>query len=188
MTTVYIDSDVIVASEISTEENHRESKKFMKYVIENKDPKFTFFTSIFTFLELASSMIRRTRDKDKTYSLLYRVMRTWKGSINPLPPIHSKKLTSFTRLVDSLIETSIKFRTRSGDTIHAQTVAQNDINYFITWNKKHFSHLGKKIKNFRVLTPSELLAKLETIKKEEKPLESFFSTMIRAWEELSSEP
>ena len=33
---IYIDSDVIVASEINDEENHAESEKFMEYVLRNK--------------------------------------------------------------------------------------------------------------------------------------------------------
>lgn len=34
---VYIDSDVMVASEIKGEQNHIESKKFMDYVLKTKD-------------------------------------------------------------------------------------------------------------------------------------------------------
>ena len=72
---IYIDSDVIVASEIDTEQHHVESKDFMKQVTENRGRHFVFFTSVFTSLELASAMIRRTQDRDKAYSLLYRVQR-----------------------------------------------------------------------------------------------------------------
>jgi predicted nucleic acid-binding protein len=160
MVNVYIDSDVIVASEIKEEKNHSESKKFMKYVLEHKNEHIIFFTSIFTFLELASSIIRRTRSKDKAYSLLYRIRNTWKDSINPLPPC-SKRNTRFTKLVDMLIETSIKFKTPSGDTIHAQTVAENDIDYMITWNKKHFSFMKRQIKDLEILNPTEFLEIIE---------------------------
>lgn len=161
---IYIDSNVIVASEIRGEKHHQESKEFMKYVLGNKNPNIAFFTSVFTFLELASAMIRRTRDKNKAYSLLYRIRNSWKDLINPLPPIPPRKLTSFTRLVDTLIETSIKFHTPAGDSIHAQTVAETEIDYLITWNKEHFSDMEKQIENLKVLTPTELLEELKTRK------------------------
>ncbi len=157
MINIYIDSDVIVSSENRKEINHKESKNFMKFVIKNKNQEISFFTSVFTFLELASAIIRRKKNKDKAYSLLYRIRNTWKDSINPLPPIPPKKLTSFTRFIDTLIETSIKFYTPAGDTIHAHTVAGNEIDYLVTWNKKHFKRLEKKIATLKVVNPPEML-------------------------------
>ncbi len=154
---VYIDSDVIVASEIKVEENHNESKRFMGYVLENESPDIAFYTSVFSFLELASAMIRRTGNADKAYSLLYRIRNSWKKSIKPLPPIPSKRRASFTGLVDTLIETSIKYRTPSADTIHAQTIAGYEIDCLVTWNKKHFSYMEQQIPNLKVLTPIEML-------------------------------
>jgi hypothetical protein len=68
----------MVASEIDNEKNHLESKKFMDYVLQSKKTDMKFFTSVFTFLELASAMIRRTKKQDKAYSLLYRVRNSWK--------------------------------------------------------------------------------------------------------------
>jgi len=161
MINVYIDSDVIVASEIEEEEHHEESKKFMECILRSENPGIIFTTSVFTFLELASAMIRRTKNEDKAYSLLYRIRNSWKKSIKPLPPIPPGKLTSFTRLVDTLIETSIRFSTPSGDTIHAQTVAEHEIDYLVTWNKKHFSHMQKQIDNLKVLSPTEVLEELK---------------------------
>ncbi|MGA9365796.1 MAG: hypothetical protein WBW16_15650 [Bacteroidota bacterium] len=163
MINVYIDSDVIVASEIRAEENHIDSKKFMDYVLGQKSSEIRFFTSVFTFLELASSMIRRTGSMDKTYSLLYRIKNTWKASIYPLPPIRPEKFSSFTRLVDTLIETSIAFETPSGDTIHAQTVAANRIDILTTWNKKHFARLADKIGDLKILDPRETMEELNKI-------------------------
>lgn len=157
MIEVYIDSDVIVASEITDEQCHQESKEFMEYVLGSKKLDITFFTSVFTFVELASAMIRRTNNKDKAYSLLYRIRNSWKDSIKPLPPIPQENRAYFTKLVDTLVETSIRFRTPSGDTIHAQTVAGHEICYLVTWNKKHFSDMEKQIKDLRVLTPLEAL-------------------------------
>ena len=158
---IYIDSDVIVASEIDTEQHHVESKDFMKQVTENRGRHFVFFTSVFTSLELASAMIRRTQDRDKAYSLLYRVQKTWKHSINPLPPIPPKEMTSFTRLVDDLIETTIRFNTPSGDTIHAHTAALWEMHCLVTWNKVHFKGLEKQLRGIRVLDPHEMLAELK---------------------------
>lgn len=162
MTNIYIDSNIIVASEIKEEPCHNESKEFIKFVLGNRENKIIFFTSVFTFLELSSAMIRRTNDIDKAYSLLYRIRSSWKHSIHPLPPTR-KKMTSFTRLVDSLIEASIEFRTPSADSIHALTIAENKIDYLVTFNKKDFRGLLKQIKNLKMLTPSEMMKELKTI-------------------------
>lgn len=165
MKNIAIDSDVIVSSEISSESNHKESKKFMDYILSIKIKDIFFFTSIFTFLELASAMIRRTKNKDKTYSLLYRITKSWKKVINPLPLSSSKKQVTpntFSRdLVDNLIETAIKYNTKSGDTIQSQAIIENQIDCFVTWNKKDFILLEKKISNFKVLTPTEFLCEVK---------------------------
>jgi len=156
---IYIDSDVIVASEIADEENHKESKRFMDHVLANKETDITYYTSVFSFLELASAMIRRTNNIDRAYSLLYRIRNSWKKSIKPLAPIPSKRRTSLTELVDTLIETSIKFRTPAADTIHAQTISGYEIDNMVTWNKKHFSFMEQKLPNLKVYTPTEILVK-----------------------------
>ncbi|TES91679.1 MAG: hypothetical protein E3J87_07260 [Candidatus Cloacimonadota bacterium] len=160
---IYIDSDVIVASEIEDERNHDESKKFMDYILETENPDTNFITSVFTFLELASAMIRRTNDENKTYSLLYKIRNSWKYKIRPVAPMQPKKLTSLTRLVDSLVDTAIKFHTPSGDTVHAQTAAWHEIDYLVTWNKRDFSHMEKQIENIKVLTPTELLEEFKKL-------------------------
>lgn len=165
MKNIAIDSDVIVASEINTEQNYKKSKEFMEYILSSKIKNIFFFTSIFTFLELASAMIRRTKNKDKTYSLLYRITKSWKKIINPLPLSSSKKQitpNTFSRdLIDNLIETTIKFNTKSGDTIQSQAILENQIDCFVTWNKKDFLKLEKQIKDFEVLNPKEMLEKLK---------------------------
>lgn len=161
MTNVYIDSNVIVASEIKDEEHHEQSRRFMEQVLGNKNPSVTYITSVFTFLEVASAMIRRTGNEDRVYSLLYKIGNLWKHSITPLGPIAPRNLTSFTRLVDSLVATSVRFGTSSADTIHAQTVAQHEIDYLVTWNTKHFLSLKKEINNLEVSTPPEALAQLK---------------------------
>jgi len=167
MKNIAIDTDVIVASEIDKEENYKESKKFMKYILENNLGDVSFFTSIFTFLELGSAMIRRTKDKDKTYSLLYRITKSWKNIINPLPLSASKRSmspSSFSKnWIDDLIETSIKFNSKSGDTIQIQTALENQIDCFITWNKRDFISLEKQIKGFKVFTPTEVLEEIKKV-------------------------
>jgi len=169
MKNIAIDSDVIVASEIAIESNHKDSKEFMDYILSDKLKDVFFFTSIFTFLELGSAMIRRTKDKDKAYSLLYRITPSWKNVINPLPlSISKKQITpnTFSRnLIDSLIETAIKFNTKSGDTIQTQAILENQIDCFITWNKKDFVILEKNIPNFKVLNPKEMLSELKNLRK-----------------------
>lgn len=157
---IYIDSDVIVSSEIETEDNHDESKTFMEFVLGNDNKKVTFYTSIFTFVELSSAMIRRTNNRHRAYSLTYRIRNSWKRAIKPLPPLPTKRRASFTALVDELIETSIQYFTPSADTIHAQTIASHDIDYLVTWNKKHFASLEQQIPNLTVLTPTEMLQEL----------------------------
>ncbi len=161
MANVYIDSNVIVAAEIAGERNHNESEKFMDRVLNARVPEISYVTSVFTFLELASAMIRRTKNQDKTYSLLYRIQKTWRESIKPYPPLEPAKSTSYTRLVNALVETAIRFRTPSGDTIHAQTIALYKCDYLVTWNVRHFSLMNKKIKGLKILKPPEMLAELE---------------------------
>ncbi len=167
MKNIAIDSDVFVSSEIDTESNHKESKEFVEYILANKIKNIFFFTSIFTFLELACAMIRRTNNKDRAYSLLYRIGRSWKSVINPIPFFSSKKQitpTSFSRnLIDDLIETAIKFNARAGDAIQTQAVLENQIDCFVTWNKKDFVALEKEIKDFRVLSPSEALQEIKKL-------------------------
>lgn len=168
---VYIDSDVMVAAEIESETNHQESKKFMEYVLKNKDHNIKFFTSIYTFVELASAMSRRTRNSDRTYSLLYRVRNSWKRSIRPLSPLESH--ASFSHLVDDLIEAAIKYGTPSGDTVHAYTFAKYEMNYFITWNTKHFKGLKLKIKGIKILTPTDVLREFALIRKQAARSDTF---------------
>jgi len=95
MINIYIDSNVIVSSEIRAEEHHQESKKFMNDVLSNRDPTITFSTSVFTFLELASAMIRRTHDKNKTYSLLYRIKKLMEIFNQPSATNTTKKYDFF---------------------------------------------------------------------------------------------
>lgn len=157
MANVYIDSNVFVSAEIQGERNHAESKEFMDFLLKVKVPNVYYVTSVFTFVELASAMIRRTGDRDRSYSLLYRIQKTWRDTIRPYPPTEPSRSKSYTSLVDSLVETAIRFRTPSGDSIHAQTVALYKFDYLVTWNTRHFSQMQKTIKSLKILTPPEML-------------------------------
>ena len=159
---VYIDSNVIVSAEIESESNYDQSKAFMKVAqaVHSSYSDVEFFTSIFTFLELASAMIRRTSSEERVYSLLYRIRTSWKSWIKPVAPLAPKELTSFQRLVDSFIETAVKFGTPTADTIHAQTVRMYNFDFLVTWNKKDFKGMLKEMKKLEILTPYEMQKRL----------------------------
>ncbi len=165
---VYIDSNVIVSSEIKSESNYAESSKFMEFAerIHARFPDVKFVTSVFTFLELASAMIRRTQNEDKTLSLLYRVTTMWESWIKPVAPLAPGKRTSFKRLIDSLIGTAIKFHTPAADTIHAQTVYLYDFDYLVTWNKADFQGMTKVMRKLTIVTPAEMYEQLRDLVRE----------------------
>lgn len=76
----------------------------------------------------------------------------------------SKQKTAKTfskELVDDLIETTIRFNTKSGDTIQAKAVAENEIDFFVTWNKKDFVKMEEEIDCVSVLNPTEMINKLK---------------------------
>jgi len=162
MPNIYIDSNVIVSAEIQGERNHTESKEFMGFLLNVKIPDVYYVTSVFTFVELASAMIRRTGDRDRSYSLLYRIQKSWKDAIRPYPPLEPSQSRSYTSLVDSLVETAIRFRTPSGDSIHAQTVALYKFDYLVTWNTRHFTQMRRTIKNLNIVTPPQMLILLRS--------------------------
>jgi hypothetical protein len=159
---IYIDSNVIVSAEIPFESTHSQSKAFMEFAerIHSRFPDVKFATSVFTFLELASAMIRRTNSEDKTLALLYRVSTRWQSWIKPVAPIDPKKPRTFKQLVDSLVVTAVKFHTPSADTLHAQTIYLYDFDYLVTWNKKDFQGMLKEMKKLTILTPQEMYMRL----------------------------
>ena len=129
----------------------------MDFIIKDKGVRLEAYVSIFSFLELASAMVRRTKKKDKAYSLLYQINRSWRNCIKPIPP--SPKISSFQNLIDDLVESAINFRTTAGDTMQAHSFATLDIKYFITWNARDFKRMGKKLK-INILSPKEILDKI----------------------------
>ncbi len=160
---VYIDSDVIVSSQRRSEKNHNESKKFMISAVGPHPSHIKYIISVFTFLEVASAMIRRTHNKHRAYSLLYQIKDSWKRSIKPAPPLATKDLTSFERLVESLVESTMKFRTPSFDSIHAQTIYLYDCDYLVTWNKADFKGLRRRMRKLKILTPTEMTQELNLL-------------------------
>ena len=154
----------------------------MDYILKSNLEEMFFFTSIFTFLELSSAMIRRTRDKNKVYSLLYQLNKSWKDKLNPIPLTSFKKsmspITFSKNWIDRLIDTAVKFKSKSADTIQIQTILENQIDCFITWNKKDFIQLEKEIRGFKVYTPTEVLdeiSKIDDIEIENRDLAEFIS-------------
>ena len=160
-TNIYIDSDVFVSSEKRDEPQHLESKKFLDIIIKgDKLKQVNFFTCRFTGVELASAMIRRTKQKHRAYSLLYRLDNPWSKKVLPLPPKSNSKIT-WKDLIQELIETTVKYKTPAGDTLHAKFVVEYNMDYLVTWNKKHFKVLQKKVSGLKVLDPTEMLVKLQ---------------------------
>ena len=83
---IYIDSDVFVSNIIEDEDNHKESKKFIDFILSNDFPKdYSFLTSRFTGVEVASAIFRRTNNEEKARATLHKMERPWKDKITPLP-------------------------------------------------------------------------------------------------------
>lgn len=153
----YIDSDVFVSSVRQKEQYHKESKEFIDFVVKEKiASNIAFFTSRFTEVEIASAIFRQTRDKDRARATLHKLERPWKNKISLLPEKPSKKI-NLDDLIIKLVETTLKYGTRFGDTVHANNVESYAIDYLVTWNKKDFLKLEKKIKKLKVLNPTEML-------------------------------
>lgn len=137
----------------------------MKSVVGPHSSRIQYVISVFTFLEVASAMFRRTHDRHRARSLLYQMKDSWKRSIKPTPPLDTKDLTSFERLVDSLVESTMKFGTPSFDSIHAQTIYLHDFDYLVTWNKPDFKGLKRYVRKLKILTPTEMMKELAQVSK-----------------------
>jgi predicted nucleic acid-binding protein len=152
---IYVDSNIFVDAEIPERKFYKESKEFFNVVLNKHNIRIC--TSVYTLLEIASAITRQIGKRD-TYKHLYNVEANYReGQVSWLYPSTKKKLFDFEKLVRSLIETSIRCQTPSGDTIHAQTLIANRIKTLITRNKDHFKNLKRK----EVLLPEEFLQTLE---------------------------
>ena len=167
---IYIDSNVIVAAELEEERDHKESRNFMNVILEKENKNIVAHTSIFTVVELASAMFRRTKNIDKTYSLIYRLESLWnrKASIFTVEPVLGKGEMSFNNLINALLDVVIKFSVPAADAIHAHTVAEYEMHYLVTWNKRHFVGLGEGIEDLKIMTPTEMLDEMTNIENENK--------------------
>ena len=156
MKKIYVDSNIFVDAEIQERDFHKESKKFFELVLPRKDIRVC--TSVYTLLEIASAVTRQIGKNRNSYKYLYDVQVKYKeGQVLWLYPSRKNEVFDFEKLVRALIETSIRYYTPSGDTIHAHTLIANRIRTLITRNKEHFRHL----KGRDILTPEEFLQSLK---------------------------
>ena len=163
---VYIDSNVFVSNICDDErEQHKPSKEFIDFILINKFSKeISFFTSIFTEVEVASAVFRKTGNEEKAQATLYKIENPWKNKISLLP----EKLNSKVKLDDltiKLVETALRHGTSFGDTVHANDVESYNIDFLVTWNIRDFKRMENKINGLKVLKPNEML---EILKKEIK--------------------
>ena len=171
---VYVDANVFVSSKRRSERfQHIPSRNFLKFMLNKKNlDNFKFFTSRFTLLEVASALKRRTNRKSSAHSMLYTLIKTWTPFLTFLEPKFEKSGPPKPFLddyIDRLIETTLIYDTPAGDTIHASLVDEYDIEMLVTWNKKDFKGLEKKIKKLRVLNPAEFLLENKS-KPKDKPV------------------
>lgn len=155
MRKVYVDSNIFVDAELTQRDHHLESKHFLELMLLN--PNIKVCTSVYTLLEIASAITRQVGKRNIAWKYLYNIEVKYKeGQVSWLYPARELRVSDFESLVRALIETSIKYYTPSGDTIHAHTLIFNRIRTMITRNKDHFQHL----KDREILTPEEFLADL----------------------------
>lgn len=166
---IYIDSNVFINAKKRKEKRHKISKEFMKYVtkLNEKNNKIEFYTSRFTGVELASAMIRTTKNSYRAKSILFDLENEWKDKIELVPNDPEEEI-SWGDLVSDLIQIALGYKVPATDCIHAKFLLKYKFDYFITWNKKHFKLLIRKIKNTKMLDPKEFLDILDKLKKKSK--------------------
>jgi predicted nucleic acid-binding protein len=156
MKKIYVDSNIFVDAEIPERTYHNQSKKFLESVLARDDIKVC--TSVYTLLEIASAITRQLGKRNIAYKSLYNVETKYsERHVSRLYPSRKDEVLDFEKLVRALIETSIRYYTPAGDTIHAHTLIANRIRILITRNKDHFKHL----KGRDILTPEEFMDKFK---------------------------
>lgn len=154
---IYVDVNTFVSHVRKSESNHKESKKFINFILKSKFPKnVLFFTSRFSSVGVASAIFRRTKNKDKARATLHQLERPWSNKILPLPEKPNEKI-KIDDLAIKLVETALNYGTKFEDTIHANDVESYEIDYLVTWNINDFKKLERKIKRLKVLTPSQMI-------------------------------
>ena len=156
---VYVDTNVIVSAFLEDEKQHKSSKEFVEKVILNQKSQeyFVFYTSVFALPELASAIYRRTKNKDRVYSILYNLLVLWSDFLLVVEPEIPKKYTRSTRkwidrFIKKLIEVAVKYGTPTMDSFHALILEEYHIDILITWNKKDFKNVCSKL-GIELLTP-----------------------------------
>jgi len=162
---VYIDTNVFISAISRKEKQYSISKKFLNAIIKNNlQMQYDFFTSGFTLLELVTNIRRKTGSKDKARSLAWQLKQSWKDKILML----GFKTESVPIFFDQLVETAIELGITTGDTIHSQLILDSKMDCLVTWNKKDFLNLRKKMKNLQIMTPTEFLLILEDMKRKKQ--------------------
>lgn len=158
---IYIDSNVFVSNICEDENNHRPSKEFIDFILNNKfSNDFVFLTSRFTEVEVASAIFRKTKNEEKARATLYKLERPWKEKFHLLPEKVNKKV-NLDNLIIKLVETALRHGTSFGDSIHANDIESYNIDFLVTWNIKHFKNMVDKIKNLQVVTPTQMLNEIK---------------------------
>jgi predicted nucleic acid-binding protein len=158
---VYIDTNVFISAISREEEQSPASKRFLKTIFESDSLEYSFFTSGFTLLEAVTNVRRKTRSKDKARSMAWQLKQSWKDKIQML----GFKTDSVPIFFDQLVETAIEFGIKTGDTIHSQLILDSKMDFLITWNKKDFINLRKKMTHLKIMSPLEFLEMLAKIQK-----------------------
>jgi predicted nucleic acid-binding protein len=162
---VYIDTNVFISAISRKEEQYDISKKFLDTILKDDlQAEYNFFTSGFTLLELVTNVRRKTRSKDKARSLAWQLKQSWKDKIQML----GFKTDSVPIFFDQLVETAIDLGITTGDIIHSQLMLDSKMDFLITWNKKDFLNLNKKMKKLQIMTPTEFLKILVNTKRKKQ--------------------
>lgn len=171
MIKVYVDSNVFVNAKRRKEKTNKISKEFMRYVIKlnKRIDKINFFTSRYTGVELASAMIRQTGNRYRAKSILYELGKEWEDKIGLVPGNPGKEI-KWEELIQKLQTIVIEYKVPASDSFTTMAILDLNPNYFVTWNKKHFNFLIKKIKNTIMVNPEEFMRELKKIKQKNKKL------------------
>lgn len=158
---IYIDSNVFVSKICEDENNHKQSKEFIDFILNNEFPEdFLFLTSRFTEVEVASAIFRKTNNEEKARATLHKLERPWKEKFHLLPENPNKKI-NLDDLIIKLVETALRHGTPFADTIHANVVESYNIDFLVSWNIKDFKKMKDKIKTLQVVTPVQMLVELK---------------------------
>ena len=152
-----IDSDVFLRDlRYSRDKKIKATREFLELV---KDRKISGATTIYNFLEILGVMSYNLSEED-IVSLFRNFPATY--NIVIIFPIEERKLVCF-----KVEEVFLQIRKEMGilDALIASLIEKRreDVETFVTWNKKHFQ--GKL--PARVLTPEEAITELQDLDKDD---------------------